>query len=166
MKIAYGLIEQSSLLIEKCYNKDKGGYTHAIDSHFMDASGLQLITMSYLPHDSEKTRQHLIALEKTLKHGKALFYRYLHEDDFGKPSSTFLVCAFWYAEALACVGRVDEAMEVFDELKQYQNHLGLLSEDVGIDGSTWGNFPQTYSHMGLMNAAHRIERKLDKPLFD
>jgi GH15 family glucan-1,4-alpha-glucosidase len=106
-----------------------------------------------------------MAHERELKTEQGLFYRYKHEDDFGKPESTFLVCAFWYVEALACVGRLDDAISTFKSLLQYSNSLGIFSEDVDTDGGQWGNFPQTYSHVGLMNAAFRIARKLDQPIF-
>ena len=96
---------------------------------------------------------------------KGLFYRYKHYDDFGFPESTFLVCAFWYVDALACVGRVDDAIRNLDQLLEFANHLGIYSEDATVDGSQWGNFPQTYSHVGLINAACRISRKLDKADF-
>ena len=86
------------------------------------------------------------ALESQLTADHGLFYRYVHEDDFGKPQSSFLATAFWHVEALACVGRVREAVEALEHLLQYSNHLGLFSEDVTLDGSQWGNFPQTYSH--------------------
>ncbi|PSR06407.1 MAG: glycosyl hydrolase, partial [Bacteroidetes bacterium SW_10_40_5] len=95
-----------------------------------------------------------------------LFYRYNHKDDFGKPKSAFNVCAFWYVEALACVGRLNDARQRFEELIQYANHLGLLSEDTDPeDGSQWGNFPQAYSQVGVVNAAFRIAKKLDLPEF-
>ena len=76
-----------------------------------------------------------------------------------------LATAFWYVDALACVGRLSEAIDVLERLLTYSNHLGLFSEDVMPDGSQWGNFPQTYSHVGLMNAVYRIARKLDRPIF-
>jgi GH15 family glucan-1,4-alpha-glucosidase len=141
-------------------------YTMAIDQPCLDASCLQLITMGYLDPSGEKARNHLKALESELKTEEGLFYRYLMEDDFGKPKSTFLICAYWYIEALACVGRLDDAIAEFTKLLKYQNHLGLLSEDVeAATGSQWGNFPQAYSHVGQLNAAFRISKKLDKPTF-
>jgi len=141
-------------------------YTHAVGSPYLDASTLQLIMMNYLDPNSQKAKDHLIALEKELKTPKGLFYRYLHTDDFGKPESTFLICAFWYVEALACVGRIDDAVREFEKLMPYANHLMLFSEDIDeTDGSMWGNFPQAYSHVGLMNAAYRISNKLNKPLY-
>ena len=141
-------------------------YTHAVGSPHLDASTLQLIMMNYLDPTSDRAKDHLIALEKELKTPNGLFYRYLHPDDFGKPKTTFLICAFWYVEALACVGRMDDALREFENLMQHSNHLLLFSEDVDEEtGSQWGNFPQAYSHVGLMNAAYRIAGKLDRPVF-
>jgi GH15 family glucan-1,4-alpha-glucosidase len=160
------LKERAATHIEACYDPERKVYTHAVGSPYLDASTLQLIMMNYIDPASQKARDHLAALEKELKTERGLFYRYLHADDFGKPKTTFLICAFWYVEALACVGRVDEAVEEFEKLLKYCNHLLLFSEDVdGEDGSQWGNFPQAYSHVGLMNAAYRIAVKLDRPVF-
>ena len=152
--------------IEACYSEEKKGYAQAIGVDRMDASCLQLINMNYLDGNSQRAKDHLKALEAELKASNGLFYRYKHQDDFGEPETTFLICGFWYVEALACVGRVDEATEAFKKLEGFSNHLGLLSEDVNEhDGSQWGNFPQAYSHVGLLNTAHRIAKKLDNPDF-
>lgn len=152
--------------IESCYDPVKKVYSHATGSKHLDASTLQLIVMQYLDPASQKAKDHLKALEKELKTPNGLFYRYIHSDDFGKPKSTFLICAFWYVEALACVGRLDDAIKEFENLLQYSNHLLLFSEDIDeTNGSQWGNFPQAYSHVGLMNAAYRIAMKIDKPIF-
>lgn len=160
------LIDKAAIHIEACYDPVRKVYTNAVGSKHLDASTLQLIMMNYLDPASERAKDHLIALEKELKTEDGLFYRYLHEDDFGKPKTTFLICAFWYVEALACVGRTDEAIKEFEHIIKYCNHLLLFSEDVDAKtGSQWGNFPQAYSHVGLMNAAYRIAIKLDKPIF-
>jgi GH15 family glucan-1,4-alpha-glucosidase len=151
--------------IEKAYDTQRNVYTQAIGAEHLDASTLKMITMNYLNPNSEKAREHLKALEQLLKTEQGLFYRYVHQDDFGKPEATFLVCAFWYVDALACVGRVDDAIRTLDGILKYTNHLGIFSEDVGIDGSQWGNYPQTYSHVGLINAAFRIYKKMDIPNF-
>ena len=122
--------------------------------------------MNYLGPDSDAALQHLKKLEDTLRTEEGLLYRYKHADDFGTPKVTFLVCAYWYVEALACVGRLEESIRAFEQLVKYSNHLGLLSEDIETStGSQWGNFPQTYSHVGLINAASRITRKIDCPDF-
>ena len=152
--------------IEKCYDPIRKAYTQAIDVDQLDASSLKLISMGYLDPDSQKAKDHLAALERELKSPEGYFFRYKHSDDFGVPESTFMICSFWYAEALACVGRVAEASLMVEKLIATGNHVGLLSEDIGTNGSQWGNFPQTYSHVGLMNAVFRIARKLDRPLYD
>ncbi|MBS1525067.1 MAG: glycoside hydrolase family 15 protein [Bacteroidetes bacterium] len=163
---AISLKRRAAKHIESCYDPERRVYTNSAGSPNLDASTLQLIMMNYLNPASKKAKDHLIALEKELKTGNGLFYRYLYKDDFGKPKSTFLICAFWYVEALATVGRVDDAVKEFENLLQYANHLLLFSEDVDeTDGSQWGNFPQAYSHVGLMNAAYRIAMKLDRPIF-
>ncbi|RYD79993.1 MAG: glycoside hydrolase family 15 protein [Sphingobacteriales bacterium] len=160
------LIDKASAHIEACYDPERKVYTNAVGSPHLDASTLQLIMMGYLDPASNRAKDHLIALEKELKTEDGLFYRYLHADDFGKPKTTFLICAFWYVEALACVGRTDEAIKEFENIIKYCNHLLLFSEDVDAKtGSQWGNFPQAYSHVGLMNAAYRIAIKLDRPIF-
>lgn len=160
------LKERSRQMIEKCYVPSKKGYSQAVGVDRMDASTLQLINMSYLNGKTQAAKDHLIALEKELHAKNGLFYRYKHHDDFGEPETTFLICAFWYVETLACVDRIDDAIKYFESILSYSNHLGLLSEDVNEkDGSMWGNFPQAYSHVGLLNAATRIARKLDQPSF-
>jgi len=152
--------------IESCYDPVRKVYTNSAHGTNLDASTLQLIMMNYLDPASDRAKDHLIALEKELKASNGLFYRYLYKDDFGKPQTTFLICAFWYVEALAAVGRIDDAIKEFENLLQFCNHLLLFSEDVDeTDGSQWGNFPQAYSHVGLMNAAYRIAMKLDRPVF-
>ncbi len=165
-KEAKDLINESSNMIEACYDEERGVYTQAVESKNLDASLLQLINMGYLDPKSDRAKTHMEVLEKELKTESGLFYRYKHIDDFGEPESTFLICAFWYVEALARMDRVEEAIEIFEKLIQHGNHLGLLSEDVHEKtGSQYGNFPQTYSHVGLINAAFIISKKLDKPVF-
>jgi GH15 family glucan-1,4-alpha-glucosidase len=160
------LIDKAAIHIEACYDPERKVYTNAVGSKHLDASTLQLIMMNYLDPTSQRAKDHLIGLERELKTEDGLFYRYLHADDFGKPKTTFLICAFWYVEALACVGRIDEAIKEFENIIKYCNHLLLFSEDVDSKtGSQWGNFPQAYSHVGLMNAAYRIAIKLDRPIF-
>jgi GH15 family glucan-1,4-alpha-glucosidase len=166
MTRAQKLMKKAARKIEACYNPEKKVYQHAEHSPFLDASTLQLIMMGYLDPASARAKNHLKAVEAALSGPNGLFFRYKHSDDFGLPKSTFLITAFWHVEALACVGRLNEAIEKFEELLSYGNHLGLLSEDVDpSDGSQWGNYPQGYSHVGLMNAAYRIAKKLDRPNF-
>lgn len=163
VKRASALAARAEKYLELCYDPARGVYTQAMNAEHLDASTLKMITMNYLDPHSEKARRHLQALEQLLRTDQGLFYRYVHQDDFGKPEATFLVCAFWYVDALACVGRVDDAIKTLDTILQFANPLGIFSEDVGLDGSQWGNYPQTYSHVGLINAVFRISKKLDLP---
>ena len=162
MQQAQAIATAANKLLEEAYDKERRVYPQAIGTPNLDASTLAMVTMNYLDHNSDRAKDHIAALEKELLADHGLFYRYKHYDDFGFPETTFLVCAFWYVDALACVGRTDDAIKNLDKLLSFSNHLGIFSEDVGIDGSQWGNFPQTYSHVGLINAAFRIARKVDK----
>lgn len=165
MKKAAALAHEASLNLEKCWDAQRGCYTQAIGTPNLDASTLKLITMNYLPHNDPRAKTHIEQLEKELLAEHGLFYRYKHYDDFGMPETTFLVCAFWYVDALACVGRVEDAIKNLDQIMTFSNSLGIFSEDVALDGSQWGNFPQTYSHVGLINSAFRIAKKLDQAEF-
>lgn len=165
MHKAESIAQKAHTLLLKAYDSTRKVYTQAIGSPNLDASTLSLVTMNFLPHDSSAAKFHIESLEKELLASDGLFYRYKHYDDFGFPETTFLVCAFWYVDALACVGRLDDAIINFEKLLKFSNDLGIFSEDVSTDGGQWGNFPQTYSHVGLINSAFRIARKLDKPDF-
>jgi GH15 family glucan-1,4-alpha-glucosidase len=163
-KKAKVLIAKSQKYIEKCYNKEKGAYMQSVGNSFTDAANLQLITMNYLDPNGGRALRHLRFIEHELFNEKNIFLRY-KADDLGQSRNTFIVCGFWYAEALATVGMIDKAFEIIEILKLSSNHLGLFSEDMDENFNQWGNFPQTYSHVGLVNAVYRIATKLDKPIF-
>ncbi len=165
MQQAQAIATAADKMLNGAYDGTRKVYPQAIGTPNLDASTLSMVTMNYLDHRSDRARDHIAALEKELLAEHGLFYRYKHYDDFGFPETTFLVCAFWYVDALACVGRTDDAMQNINRLIGFSNHLGIFSEDVGLDGSQWGNFPQTYSHVGLINAVFRIARKVDKADF-
>jgi GH15 family glucan-1,4-alpha-glucosidase len=150
--------------IEKCYNPSKNAYMQSVGSSHLDASNLQLISLNYLNPNGGRAIQHLKAHERGLFDKKGLFYRY-KQDDLGKTRNTFIICGFWYAEALSAIGMIDKAFEVIEILNKSANHLGLFSEDTDAESGQWGNFPQTYSHVGLVNAVYRLSTKLDKPIF-
>ncbi|TGK55376.1 glycoside hydrolase family 15 protein [Leptospira kanakyensis] len=160
------LMKKAEKNIEACYDEELGCYTQAQGKKDLDASLLQLITLGYLDPKTEKAKSHIKAIENSLKSKNGFMYRYLHQDDFGTPETTFLVCTFWYIEALACMDRVNEAIALFDYVCEHSNQLGLFSEDLeSKTGGQWGNFPQTYSHVGLVNAAQKISEKKSKSLF-
>jgi GH15 family glucan-1,4-alpha-glucosidase len=103
-------------------------------------------------------------LEKYLGDGPHM-RRYEAPDDFGRPETAFNICAFWRLDALARIGRTDQAREIFETLLASRNHLGLLSEDVDPKtGELWGNFPQTYSMVGIINGATRLSRPWESVL--
>lgn len=101
------------------------------------------------------------ALEASLCDGPFM-RRYEAADDFGRPEVTFNVCSFWRVDALARIGRKDEARAVFEALLARRNPVGLLSEDLDAKtGALWGNFPQTYSMVGIINGAVRLSAPWD-----
>ncbi|MFH0977141.1 MAG: glycoside hydrolase family 15 protein [Spirochaetota bacterium] len=161
---AQKLAEDAKKYIERCYNSKKKAYSQSTGGSVLDASSLQLITMKYLDQKSDKAEKHLKALERELFHGKGEYFRYL-QDDIGRTNTSFIICGFWYAEALITTGHLDRAYSIIENLINCSNHLALLSEDAEHDGSQWGNFPQTYSHVGLINAVCKLSQKTDNPVF-
>jgi GH15 family glucan-1,4-alpha-glucosidase len=122
-----------------------------------DAALAQLPILGYPNRQlGESTVQH-IARELSLKRGDkdtGFFYRYVREDDFGKPEGAFVICSFWIAQAQARLGRLPEAQTILDRVLSAANHVGLFSEHfIPAAGTQCGNFPQAYSHVGLINAA-------------
>jgi GH15 family glucan-1,4-alpha-glucosidase len=101
-------------------------------------------------------------VERRLRRGEFVF-RYTRADDFGEPSNAFVICTFWYIDALVALGRCEEARALFETLLACRNHLGLLSEDIDPASRTlWGNFPQTYSMVGLINSAVRLSKSWEE----
>jgi len=129
------------------------------DSRRLDASLLLLADLGFVEADDPRFVSTVEAIGRELKQGDALF-RYVAPDDFGAPETSFTICTFWYIDALAAIGRMDEARELFERILARRNPLGLMSEDLAFehDGEAWGNFPQTYSHVGLIIAAMRLSR--------
>lgn len=160
------LVERASSLIEKCYDPKRKVYTSALGDPTLDASSFLLVTMNYLDPKSDRARDHVRELAKELADENGFVFRYRHKDDFGEMTVAFCICGFWYAEALAFIGELDKAQEVFDNHVKYANHVGLMSEDIDPkNGSQWGNFPQTYSHVGLIHCAFTMANIKNRPLF-
>jgi GH15 family glucan-1,4-alpha-glucosidase len=124
----------------------------------IDATAVLLPDLGIVHPADPRFQATLAAVERDLKCGDWL-YRYRHPDDFGVPVTAFTICAFWYVNALAAAGRRDEARDHFQRLLEHRTPLGLLSEDVDpATGELWGNFPQTYSMVGIINCAVRLSR--------
>lgn len=122
-----------------------------------DAALAQLAILGYPDHTLCETTVKYIVSHLSLKTNPGFFYRYVREDDFGKPDAAFVVCSFWIAQALARLGRVKEARATLDHVIAAANHVGLFSEHFIPDTRIQcGNFPQAYSHVGLINAAFAV----------
>jgi GH15 family glucan-1,4-alpha-glucosidase len=144
------------VICERSFDATRNTFVECFDGKDMDASLLLLKEMDFLAADDPRFAGTVAMVEKELKHGD-LIYRYRKEDDFGRPETAFLVCTFWYIDALAALGRRDEARDLFEKMLSYRNPHGLLSEDVDPkDLELWGNFPQTYSMVGLIHSALRL----------
>jgi len=147
------------LILAKAVHPEHGYFVDAFGGEQLDASLLLLADLDFIAADDPRFRATVDAIGRTLRRGSHMF-RYIAPDDFGTPETSFTICSFWYVDALAATGRVDEARREFEELLARRNHLGLLSEDVHPEtGELWGNFPQTYSLVGLINAAMRLSRR-------
>ncbi|HTF86767.1 MAG TPA: glycoside hydrolase family 15 protein [Planctomycetota bacterium] len=140
-------------VIEQAWNPATGSFVGHYGGSDLDASLLQMATLRFLPADDPRLRQTVEAIWKTLSKDGWLF-RYRLDDGFGQPKVAFIICTFWLIEALAAIGRTEEAKSVMKHVHAALSPLGLLSED--YETSTlrmWGNFPQAYSHVGLIHAA-------------
>ncbi len=143
-------------VLSRGYNERLGIFTQALDGEFPDASNLLLPTLGLVDARDPRFVSTVEQYEKTLT-GNGLMYRYRHLDDFGEPHSAFTICSFWHAEALALMGRLEAASDLFNRLLDYANPVGLFSEDIEPEtGALLGNFPQAYTHVGLIHAATTI----------
>ncbi|TWH09960.1 MULTISPECIES: glycoside hydrolase family 15 protein [Pseudoxanthomonas] len=144
--------------LERAWRAEANHFSASFQSDYLDASLLLLADIGFVEADDPRYVATVEAIGRELRHGDGVF-RYVAPDDFGAPETSFTICTFWYIDALAATGRMDEARELFERVLARRNHLGLLSEDMAFDsGEGWGNFPQTYSHVGLIIAAMRLSR--------
>lgn len=124
----------------------------------LDASLLQLVDMRFLEPGDPRFLATFNAVEKGLRRGEHML-RYAAEDDFGRPETAFNFCTFWLIEALHLVGRTEEARALYEKMLERLTPAGLLSEDSDFEtGELWGNYPQTYSLVGLINCAGLLSR--------
>ncbi len=121
-----------------------------------DAGLLLMAEVGFLDPDDPRFTATLSHVERELRRGAHMF-RYVNDDDFGAPKTAFNICTFWYIDALARCGRSAEARELFESMLASRNSFGLLSEDIEPrSGELWGNYPQTYSLVGIINAATKL----------
>ncbi len=150
------------VICERAWNVDQNTFVESFGGRELDASLLLLHELGFLTAEDPRFAGTVAAVERQLKRGDFIF-RYTQKDDFGKPETAFLVCTFWYIDALAALGRQEEARALFETLLACRNPLGLLSEDIHPDSrELWGNFPQTYSMVGLINSAMRLSQSWEE----
>ena len=154
-----GRAAQIRATIEReAWNEDLGRYSSTFGGDQLDASLLQLVDVRFCSPTDPRMLATMEAVETGLRRG-AFMLRYSLPDDFGEPKTAFNFCTFWLIEALQLSGRSDEARALFEEMLSRRTKAGLLSEDISFDGKTlWGNYPQTYSLVGLINCATLLSR--------
>jgi GH15 family glucan-1,4-alpha-glucosidase len=149
-------------ILERAWNPQLNSFTASFGTDDVDASLLLLQEIGFVAADDPRFLGTLDRIERTLRRGDYLM-RYVRQDDFGVPSTAFAVCTFWYVDALAAVGRVDEARRIFEAMLARRNRLGYLAEDIDpASGELWGNFPQTYSMVGLIISAMRLSKSWEE----
>ena len=149
-------------IIEQAWSPARNSFVSTFGGEELDASLLLLAEVGFLPCEDPRFAATVEAIERELKFGDYIF-RYVEADDFGKPENAFLVCSFWYVNALASIGRRDEARELFEKLLKLRNPHGLYAEHINIQTSEhWGNYVQTYSMVGLINSAIRLSVRWDQ----
>jgi GH15 family glucan-1,4-alpha-glucosidase len=147
---------------ERCWNASRGAFVSAVGGDEFDASLLLLADLGFVAAEDPRFDATVRAVERQLMRGGYIF-RYVGRDDFGEPENAFLVCTFWYVNALVATGRRDEARAVFERLLGCRNQHGLYAEHVNpATGEQWGNFVQTYSMVGLITSAIRLSKPWDK----
>jgi GH15 family glucan-1,4-alpha-glucosidase len=146
---------------ERCWSESRQSFAATAGGEQMDASLLLLADLGFLAPKDPRFAQTVRAIESELMRGDFVF-RYVERDDFGVPENAFMVCTFWYVNALAALGRRDEARALFERLLACRNAHGLLAEHVDPrTGEHWGNFVQTYSMVGLISSAIRLSVRWD-----
>ena len=143
-------------ILEEGWNEQVGAFTQAFGRDELDASVLLISICGFLEPRHPKVLATIDAVERGLLDERGLVMRYLATDGLKGDEGSFLLCTFWLAEALALADEIDRAIGLIDRVLGHANDLGLFSEEVGQDGSLLGNFPQAFSHVGLIHAAYAV----------
>ncbi len=145
-------------VLERAWSEKRKTFVESFEGEHLDASVLLMAEVGLVKGDDPRFVSTVEVLESVLGRGPFMM-RYEAADDFGVPETAFNICAFWRLDALARMGRFDQAREIFEALLAARNHLGLMSEDTDPgSGEAWGNFPQTYSMVGIINGAVRLSQ--------
>jgi GH15 family glucan-1,4-alpha-glucosidase len=154
----HGVIEQ------RIWSAKLNCFVESFGNDHVDASLLLLPHLDFVRADDPRFASTVQAVERELRRGLHL-RRYHAPDDFGAPENAFNICTFWYIDALAITGRREEAREIFESMLACRSSLGLLSEDIDpVTHELWGNFPQTYSMVGIINSAMRLSTSWEDAL--
>ena len=154
-----------SEILSRGWNEARGSFVGAFDQSDLDASVLLLPELGLLAPDDERFVRTVETIGRELERNGRIM-RYVAQDDFGMPETAFLVCSFWHVDALASIGRRDQAREMYSDILAHRNVFGILSEDLQpITGQLWGNFPQTYSMAGIIISAMRLSQSWEEAWF-
>jgi GH15 family glucan-1,4-alpha-glucosidase len=149
-------------IMERGWNEKRGAFVQHYGSDVLDASLLLMPLVLFISPTDPRWLSTLDAISAELV-SDTLVYRYNVEaspDGLEGNEGTFTMCSFWYVEALARAGRLDEARLAFEKMLTYANHLGLYSEEIGPSGELLGNFPQAFTHLALISASYNLDRQL------
>ena len=150
-------------ILERGWSEARQAYAQSFGSDELDAAALLMPLLGFLPATDERMRSTIDAIARDLtEDGLVLRYRNeegLNADGLTGEEGTFVICSFWLVSALAQAGEVERAEELFDRLVGYANDLGLVAEEIDTaTGELLGNFPQAFSHIGLITAAAELDR--------
>jgi len=149
-------------IMAKGWHPERKAFVQHYDTEFLDAAVLLMPLVNFVAPTDKRWLSTLDAMGEELV-SDSLVYRYNVEaspDGLEGEEGTFSICTFWYVEALARAGRVEEARLAFEKMLTYANHLGLYSEEIGLTGEALGNFPQAFTHLALISAAFYLDREL------
>jgi GH15 family glucan-1,4-alpha-glucosidase len=149
-------------IMERSWSERRQAFVQHEETDVLDAAVLLMPLVDFISPIDPRWLSTLDALGDELV-SDSLVYRYdpvASPDGLDGEEGTFSICTFWYVEALARAGRVDEARLAFEKMLTYANHLGLYSEEIGPSGELLGNFPQAFTHLALISAAIKLDREL------
>jgi GH15 family glucan-1,4-alpha-glucosidase len=144
------------------WHEERNAFVQHYDTEVLDASVMMMPLAKFIAPTDPRWLSTLDAIDRELV-SDSLVYRYNVEaspDGLRGEEGTFSICSFWYVEALARAGRVNDARLAFEKMQTYANHLGLYSEEIGPTGEQLGNFPQAFTHLALISAAVNLDRQL------
>ncbi len=146
--------EIKTSILERGFNKEMNSFVQSFDSNALDATTLLIPILGLLPFEDLRVQSTINAVMDNLMTNRGLVYRYKNEDGLPGDEGCFVLCSFWLVDALALSGRLDEATDIFVNVLQLTSPLGLLAEEIDAEtGKLLGNFPQAFSHIGLINSA-------------